>query len=469
MEVVARRLACSSGALAPLLAARAFPPESAPADSLVRQARDDRGTNFWPAVLACCSCGAAALALSCFPNLEGLTVGTSEDGGPRDAGGDRDSRIDSSPQDSRAEDSPAGDAGTRDSLSPHDARPEADATPCSPDLETDTHNCGACGHDCLGTTCSGGICESVVLAQKENQPTALTLDSTNLYWTDFGTSASSYDDQTIRACAKDGCAQTPTTLAPSAGFSYGIAVNGTHLYWTEDNSGLVVGCTLPSCSTPTHLATGQDEPYGVVTDPSGATLLWTNNGESGMGDGTVMSCSLPSCSSPTPIATGLDYPSGIVANASHVYFADEGTSAKDGIVYSCPLSGCGASPTVIQGGQLTPFYVATSDASLVWASTGSGVVSVCPLAGCGGDPTTLAMGQANPYAVAIDASDVYWTNYASVGQVMTCPIAGCPAAGPTVLATSQAYPAAVVVDAQWVYWINSGLVDSSGSVMKVAK
>ena len=40
------------GALAPLLATRAFPPESAPADSLVRPARDDPGTNFWPAVLA---------------------------------------------------------------------------------------------------------------------------------------------------------------------------------------------------------------------------------------------------------------------------------------------------------------------------------------------------------------------------------------------------------------------------------
>jgi hypothetical protein len=406
-------------------------------------------------VLAC-----GGLFVACFPSTEGLT------GGPADGGAQgRDSAADAS--DAAMESSPV-DAARKDVTEPGDARPEADAPPCSPDLGTDPHNCGFCGHDCLDAGCGDGACGIVTVAANENDPTAMVIDSANVYWTDFGTMASGYANETIRRCPKTGC-DTATTLAPASGFPYGIAVSGASLYWTETNTGAVASCTLPACSTVTTLATGQTEVYDVVTDPSGSTLLWTNGGLSGSGDGSVMSCALPACSAPAAVATGLDFPYGLSANATDAFFADQGTSALDGKIFSCPLAGCGASPTLIQGGQLLPSYVAIDKTRVYWTATGGGSVSLCPLAGCAGDPQALGTGQMDPYAIGVDALNVYWTNYTSSGQVMTCPIAGCPAGGPLVLAADQPYPSTIAIDAEWVYWVNSGAADGTGAVLKIAK
>jgi hypothetical protein len=41
---------------------------------------------------------------------------------------------------------------------------EAAATAQSDAGADDSHNCGACEHDCLGAACSGGICAATVLA-----------------------------------------------------------------------------------------------------------------------------------------------------------------------------------------------------------------------------------------------------------------------------------------------------------------
>src|SRR5277367_6735428 len=125
----------------------------------------------------------AALLASCFPSTADLT-----DGPPRSDSGEPDAPAEAG-RDS-GPDSPVKDTGMKDSPAPPvDAPREGDAKPCSPDLMTDSHNCGACGHNCFGTTCTAGLCAPIVLAENEDDPTAMTVDSSNVYWTDSGTMA----------------------------------------------------------------------------------------------------------------------------------------------------------------------------------------------------------------------------------------------------------------------------------------
>jgi hypothetical protein len=32
-------------------------------------------------------------------------------------------------------------------------------------VQTDVHNCGSCGHDCMGSPCVGGVCQPVDAGQ----------------------------------------------------------------------------------------------------------------------------------------------------------------------------------------------------------------------------------------------------------------------------------------------------------------
>jgi hypothetical protein len=67
------------------------------------------------------------------------------------------------------------------------------------------------------------------LASQVNDPSSITADSTNVYWTQIGA---------VMSVAVDG--GTPTLIAPGQQFPGNVAVDGTNVYWTDPMAGVVM-------------------------------------------------------------------------------------------------------------------------------------------------------------------------------------------------------------------------------------
>ena len=49
-----------------------------------------------------------------------------------------------------------------------------DVATCNPNFfSSDSHNCGRCGHDCLGAECKNGACQPILLLTSRAHPTSI--------------------------------------------------------------------------------------------------------------------------------------------------------------------------------------------------------------------------------------------------------------------------------------------------------
>jgi len=116
-------------------------------------------------------------------------------------------------------------------------------------------------------------------------------------------------------------------------------------------------------SPPAILASGQDGPWGIATD--GSYIYWTND----LG-GTVMKSSFfANDSVPTVVASGQDHPRGIVADGTDVYWTNcnaNGTVMK--------VHGVGGTPTTLVSGQNGPLGIHLDSTSVYWTNYYGGTV-----------------------------------------------------------------------------------------------
>jgi hypothetical protein len=341
------------------------------------------------------------------------------------------------------------------------------------ELASDPHNCGKCGHNCLGGACSGGVCQPFVLAASEHVPVLMVADGASVYWLarEYGASLPADRDHGF-GVAKTGGSAVPIPAAGSPILRYAVTMfaNGGHLFV------LTGGC----CDS-----AGPGDPCGVLWCDK-ASPQWSEWGE---------------------VSSGLDVYAA-TADETHLYYAHTGSGTSQLYRYtldgSAPSESLGAVPLgwlsamqvdgdrlylvsqdgigaiPVAGGDvvvLTPEYGddlfltprATDrgmavDATHVYWPAGTAVSRVDKATP--GPVTVVASWQNRPTSVAVDADSVYWAEYgdggASNGAIKMAPKGG---GAVTVLAAGQNEPSGIAVDGAAVYWI----VAEGRAVMKLAR
>ena len=263
---------------------------------------------------------------------------------------------------------------------------------------SDATNCGACGHNCLGGTCSAGVCQPALFVTSGCAPSGLTSDGTTVY------------------------------------FSSNCGANIT------DQAGQIFSCLGSGCPSATSLA-GPGQPTGQIL-VSGGTLYWVDLPKKGY-TATVQSCKAASC---TPTGIGSLVTGGIATNGTNVYWWE-----NTNLIEACSIASCTpvqfTAATSLNGG---PFSVAADSSTVFWTDSSIGKVMSCAAtSGACASPATVASGRTSPDALTTDGANVYWSDAAGVFQ---CPVGGCGGAAPTLLASGQQNANSIVSDGTYVYW-----------------
>ncbi len=334
---------------------------------------------------------------------------------------------------------------------------------CETDLVNDPNNCGACGHDCLGTSCAQRACQAVAIRTNLTYPHLVAVDDDYVYWTEGG---AGFGAGVVGRCSKTG--SDPTELVSQANKPRGIALTDDFVYWTDGKNGKLH--RVPK-------AGGNDE---VLVDPQ-----WENTASGAIGD------------------------SGAVIAGQRIYW----THPLAGEVYGADLDGGGVVTLVDEppGGDFEPQHVAVLDGFLYIANRAAPEVRRVPIEGgtveiiasvsdpsvnysagiavAGGavfvretrwgpgeygrvarlQPQGLAWTvlASTPGAVALasDGNTIFWS-----GADGTLSRAGLDGSDTRVLAAGQANPTGIAEDEDAVYWANRAIgAPKTGAIMRVAK
>ena len=168
-------------------------------------------------------------------------------------------------------------------------------------------------------------------------PAGVAVDATHIYWTDSG-------DRMVHERKLTGGLTIP--LFGQAGDPAGVAVDSTHVYWADSGLDTINEARLNSIGSATILGSG-DSPWGVAVD--NGHIYWTDSN-----DGTIKEAPLTGGPA-TTLVTGQDTPEGLAVDSAHIYWAN---SDFGGTINEAPLTG--GPVTTLVTGQHIPVGVAVS-------------------------------------------------------------------------------------------------------------
>jgi hypothetical protein len=297
--------------------------------------------------------------------------------------------------------------------SPQDTNPPADSPTCTGgdvlcggtcvDETNDGHNCGACGHDCLGGQCVASECKPYIYASSTDAWDIVVVNGT-LYWVDL--------TSTVWTCSASATSCTPTTLAGSQNQPTRITYDGSScLFWTNEaggHNGSIGSHQLGATSCPTVSSLGA--PQGIAADAN--YIFWS--------DTATNTVTRYKRSGGATATTPVTMPAGVGLVGATVYWQDDSMSR----VMGSPEGNW--TPALVASGQSTPwafgydgavnlYWVDYANPGAIWQTNGTTTAEIMS-------------SQAMPIRVAADATTIYWANWGtngSDGSVVSCDAAAC--------------------------------------------
>jgi hypothetical protein len=157
----------------------------------------------------------------------------------------------------------------------------------------------------------------------EPGPLLVAADATGAFWTDRGTAAKGYADGALMRASYT--LTSPTALFTGSGSPYGIALDDTFVYFTNNRDGTVMKVNRTGPPTPVVLAQGEHAPSHIAVDAT--RVYWTSQGTAAnsFADGSVVVVDKAPCATPPcqhALATGQSLPGALAVDATHVYWVN---------------------------------------------------------------------------------------------------------------------------------------------------
>lgn len=320
------------------------------------------------------------------------------------------------------------------------------------DLESDPDHCGRCDRAC-GSPCSQGLCEPTPVAPDVEDPQAIALDDTHVYWTTAGGAVQRAPKAggPVQTIAED--QESPTT----------IIVDEKRAYWLNSGTGAVMRQFKDGKATPMMLSSGMGA-RGLAQDPS--SIYFSRKVKKGdirvvpKGGGGPVNLALQQ-----PLPADLHIRGETLFWSGHADDDDDlnGNSIPDGeeglsggYVRSMPRLGPEAILTLAQAeGEISA--LTTLAGVPVWADrTYARIRAYSPDQG---GPITLVPDQ-DVRGLTSDEGAIYWST--AGGNVKSRSAQGATA----IIALDVTRAGPLVVDATHVYLLRTG---PSGGVLRVAK